>query len=176
MEQTTAKKHVVIFTQGACPSNPGPGGWSCILKFGEHRKELSGFMQETTDHRMALFAAISGLGALKESCRVTLYSASPYVVDAFEKRLPEAWKRAGWKNEKNMPIPDTDLWFILMAQIRKHDVRFVRAGQESASPESIRCKELAMSAIEEWRSINSPHDTDGELIAEGPSQKNPPKQ
>ena len=70
------RKRVNIYTDGACSGNPGPGGWAAILEFGPHRKELSGFMAGTTNNRMELFAAISGLGALKEPCIVNLYSDS----------------------------------------------------------------------------------------------------
>ena len=77
------RKRVNIYTDGACSGNPGPGGWAAILEFGPHRKELSGFMAGTTNNRMELFAAISGLGALKEPCIVNLYSDSNYLVQAF---------------------------------------------------------------------------------------------
>ena len=166
MEQAAAKRHVVIYTEGACSGNSGTGGWSCILKFGEHRKELSGFMQETTVHRMALFAAISGLGALKEPCRVTLYSDSAYLVDAFQNQRIAAWKRSNWMNENGSPVPDKDLWFILMAQTRRHDVRFLLLPEQSVPPEGMRCRELVKSAMEEWQVINSPHDDEGELMTD----------
>ena len=77
------RKQVNIYTDGACSGNPGPGGWGCILEFGPHRKEMSGFVAGTTNNRMELFAAISALGALKEPCDVCLYSDSNYLVQAF---------------------------------------------------------------------------------------------
>ena len=78
-----SRKLVTIYTDGACSGNPGPGGWAAILQFGPHEKEISGYMPGTTNNRMELFAAISGLGALKEPCNVRLYSDSAYLVNAF---------------------------------------------------------------------------------------------
>ena len=164
MQQSPSRKHVIIYTDGACSGNPGPGGWACVLKFGEHRKEMNGYMQETTNNRMELFAAISALGALKEPCRVTLYSDSSYLVDAFEKHWIEGWRRANWVRKDGTPVPNKDLWFILMAQARKHEIQFVHVAGHSKNEENNRCDELARSAIEEWRVINSPHDEDGQLI------------
>ena len=90
-------KCVNIYTDGACSGNPGPGGWGAILEFGPHRKELSGYIAGTTNNRMELFAAISALGALKEPCNVKLYSDSSYMVQAFNDRWIENWKKNGWK-------------------------------------------------------------------------------
>ena len=88
----TPRKKVNIYTDGACSGNPGPGGWAAILEFGKHRKEISGYMAGTTNNRMELFAAISGLGALKEPCDVTLYSDSNYLVQAFNDHWIDGWK------------------------------------------------------------------------------------
>ena len=76
-------KEVLIYTDGACSGNPGPGGWAAILRYGEHMKEMSGSQPQTTNNRMEVFAAIQALGALKQPCRVTLCSDSAYLVNAF---------------------------------------------------------------------------------------------
>ena len=81
----------------ACSGNPGPGGWAVILQYGPHRKEMSGYIAGTTNNRMELFAAISGLGALKEPCNVNLYSDSNYLVQAFNEHWIDNWKKNGWK-------------------------------------------------------------------------------
>lgn len=85
----------LIFTPTVpCSGNPGPGGWGCILEFGPHRKEMSGYMAGTTNNRMELFAAISALGALKEPCDVKLYSDSAYLVNAFNEHWIDGWRSA----------------------------------------------------------------------------------
>ena len=156
--ETQPRKKVNIYTDGACSGNPGPGGWGCILEFGPHKKELSGFMEGTTNNRMELFAAISGLGALKEPCDVTLYSDSNYLVQAFNDHWIDGWKRRGWKTSNGTPVENQDLWAILLLQTRKHNVRFVKVKGHADHPQNNRCDELATSAIKEWRRINALDD------------------
>ena len=78
-----------MYTDGACSGNPGPGGWGTVLMFGEHKKEISGFMPDTTNNRMELFAAVQGFTALKQPCAVTLYSDSAYLVNAFKQNCSQ---------------------------------------------------------------------------------------
>jgi len=146
-----AKKQVNIYTDGACSGNPGPGGWAAILEFGPHKKELSGYMASTTNNRMELFAAISGLGALKEPCQVNLYSDSSYLVNAFNDHWLDGWKKNGWKNSRGAPVENQDLWFILLAQTRKHAVTFIKVKGHADDPYNNRCDELARAAIDEYR-------------------------
>ena len=152
MEQNLKK--VNIYTDGACSGNPGPGGWAAILEFGPHKKEISGSMPGTTNNRMELFAAISGLGALKEPCDVTLYSDSNYLVQAFNDHWIDNWKRNGWKTSGGSPVENQDLWFILSAQIKKHNVTFIKVKGHADHPENNRCDELARNAIAEFRRMN----------------------
>ena len=149
------RKKVNIYTDGACSGNPGPGGWGCILEFGPHRKELSGYMAGTTNNRMELFAAISALGALKEPCDVTLYSDSNYLVQAFNEHWIENWKQKGWKKSDGQPVENQDLWFILLVQTKKHHVTFIKVKGHSNPPETARGDELARAAIDEYRRINT---------------------
>ena len=107
MSEAQPRKKVNIYTDGACSGNPGPGGWGCILEFGPHTKELSGYMAGTTNNRMELFAAISGLGALKEPCDVTLYSDSNYLVQAFNDHWIDGWQRRGWKTSSGTPFSNS---------------------------------------------------------------------
>ena len=116
MTEARPRKQVNIYTDGACSGNPGPGGWGCILEFGPHRKEMSGYMAGTTNNRMELFAAISALGALKEPCDVKLYSDSAYLVNAFNEHWIDGWKKRGWKTAAGQAVENQDLWFILLAQ------------------------------------------------------------
>src|SRR5215470_16158761 len=95
-------KRVVIYTDGACVGNPGPGGYGVVLIHGERRKELSGGFRMTTNNRMEILACVAGLQALKEPCEVTIYSDSQYVVNAMTKAWALNWKKRGWKRtEKN---------------------------------------------------------------------------
>lgn len=153
-----ARKHVNIYTDGACSGNPGPGGWAAILEFGPHTKEISGYMAGTTNNRMELFAAISGLGALKEPCDVTLYSDSSYLVQAFNEHWIEGWMKKGWRTSNNTAVENQDLWFILQAQTRKHHVEFVKVKGHADHPQNNRCDELARAAICEFRRINAMED------------------
>ena len=147
-------KKVNIYTDGACSGNPGPGGWGAILEFGPHIKEMSGFMAGTTNNRMELFAAISALGALKEPCEVDLYSDSAYLVNAFNEHWIDGWKKNGWKNAAKAPVENQDLWFILLAQTKKHHVNFCKVKGHADNPRNNRCDELARAAIDEFRRLN----------------------
>ena len=158
MSETRPRKKVNIYTDGACSGNPGPGGWGCILEFGPHTKELSGYMAGTTNNRMELFAAISGLGALKEPCDVTLYSDSNYLVQAFNDHWIDGWQRRGWKTSGGTPVENQDLWAILLLQTRKHNVQFVKVKGHADHPQNNRCDELATGAIKEFRRINAMED------------------
>lgn len=144
------KKLVHVYTDGACSGNPGPGGWAAILKFGEHEKELSGNMHHTTNNRMELFAVISALGALKQSCRVQVYSDSAYVVNAFEKGWLDAWVQRGWKTADNKPVENQDLWTLLLLTIRKHqhEVTFHKVPAHQDHPENNRCDALAKAEVQ----------------------------
>lgn len=139
---------VEIYTDGACSGNPGPGGWAAILKFGPHQKEISGNMSHTTNNRMELFAVISGLGALKQSCKVEVYSDSTYVVNAFNQNWIESWQKRGWKTSDNKPVENQDLWRLLLITMRKHDVSFHKVPGHQDHAENNRCDELARSEVQ----------------------------
>ena len=144
---TQALRRIDLYTDGACSGNPGPGGWAAILKFGHHVKELSGSMPHTTNNRMELFAVISGLGALKESCQVAVHSDSTYVVDAFNKKWVDNWNSNGWKTADKKPVENQDLWRLLLLTMRKHQVTFHKVPAHADHPENNRCDELAKAAI-----------------------------
>jgi len=116
------KKTVTIYTDGACSGNPGPGGWGAILCYQGVEKELSGGAAQTTNNRMELLGVISALQALKEPCRVELYSDSKYVVDALEKGWAESWKKRGWIKSDKKPALNVDLWETLLELCDKHEL------------------------------------------------------
>ena len=137
-------KEVSIYTDGACRGNPGRGGWGAILVYGKYEKELSGGERETTNNRMELTAAIEGLSALREPCKVTLYSDSKYVVDAFLLGWVESWRAAGWRRGKDK-LKNPDLWEKLYALTEIHEVEFIWVKGHAGHDYNERCDILATS-------------------------------
>lgn len=158
MTQTTEqpKKKVLLYTDGACSGNPGPGGWAAVLSFGSRTKELSGHMPSTTNNRMEVFAVISGLGALKEPCVVEVFSDSAYTVNAFTQHWLDNWQRNGWLTSEKKPVENTDLWKLLLQiiKMKKHEVTFHKVKGHAEDPLNNRCDELARAAIREYRRLN----------------------
>ena len=145
------KKQVDIYTDGACSGNPGPGGYGTILSYKGTEKELSGGEANTTNNRMELTAVIVGLQALKESCEVTLYSDSKYVIDAIEKGWVYKWKSNGWMRNKKEPALNPDLWEKLLDLLEKHSVKFVWVKGHAGNPKNERCDRLAVAAAEKYK-------------------------
>ncbi|MEM6461478.1 MAG: ribonuclease HI [Pseudomonadota bacterium] len=143
-------KHVEVFTDGACSGNPGPGGWGAILRFGRIEKELSGGEQNTTNNRMELTAAIAALNALKERCRVDLYTDSSYVKDGIVGWI-EGWKRNGWKTASRKPVKNIDLWQALEEARNRHEVSWHWLKGHAGHPENERADELARRAMEPFK-------------------------
>lgn len=145
------KKEVTIYTDGACSGNPGPGGWGAILQYRGKEKELSGGESPTTNNRMELLAAISALEALKEPCKVTLYSDSKYVTDAVEKGWARSWRAKGWKKSDKTPAKNPDLWERLLKLLEVHDVKFVWVKGHAENVYNNRCDELAVKESKSLR-------------------------
>ncbi len=140
-------KQVEIYTDGACSGNPGPGGWGAVLIYGDKRRELTGYEPVTTNNRMELAAAIGALRALKEPCRVVLYSDSAYLVNAFRQDWLGKWQRNGWLNSKKEPVENQDLWQELLVLSRHHQVEWTKVKGHAGHELNERCDELARSAI-----------------------------
>ena len=138
-------KTVTIYTDGACSGNPGPGGWGAILLYGQHRKELSGGADNTTNNRMELTGVIEALSLLKEPCTVDLYSDSRYVVDALEKGWAVSWRRRGWVKGDKKPALNPDLWEKLLDLAAVHTLRCHWVKGHAANPNNNRCDELAVA-------------------------------
>ena len=139
-------KTVVIYTDGACSGNPGPGGWGAVLRYGQHEKELSGGEASTTNNRMELLAVISALEQLKEPCAVELYSDSKYVIDALEKGWVWGWKKRGWVKSDKKPALNADLWERLLPLIRTHEMHYHWVRGHADNPDNERCDRLAVAA------------------------------
>jgi ribonuclease HI len=140
-------KEVIIYTDGACSGNPGPGGWGVVLLYGKHRKEMSGSEENTTNNRMELKAAVEALKALKEPCKVKLYSDSAYMVNCFQQGWYKGWIKNGWKNSKKQPVENQDLWKELLALMDVHQVEYIKVKGHADNELNNRCDELATSAI-----------------------------
>ncbi|TKT81151.1 ribonuclease HI [Aquamicrobium sp. LC103] len=135
-------KSVEIFTDGACSGNPGPGGWGAILRYNGVVKELSGGEADTTNNRMELLAAISALEALREPCKVDLYTDSNYVRDGISGWI-EGWKRNGWKTAAKKPVKNAELWQALDEARKRHKVTWHWVKGHAGHPENERADELA---------------------------------
>ena len=141
------RKRVTLYTDGACSGNPGAGGWGAILLFGEHRRELSGGEEETTNNRMELTAVIEGLERLKYPCDVDVFSDSAYTVNGFAKGWVYDWEKSGWKKADHKPVLNDDLWKRLLSLTRTHGVVFHKVKGHADNELNNRCDELARSAI-----------------------------
>ncbi|MGC9356895.1 MAG: ribonuclease HI [Anaerolineae bacterium] len=136
------RKHVVIYTDGGALGNPGPGGYGVVLKYGEHRRELSGGFRLTTNNRMELLAAIKGLEALKQPCDVTLYTDSKYVINGITKGWAARWRANNWMRNRKDKALNPDLWGRLLELCETHKVTFVWVKGHSGVEENERCDEL----------------------------------
>jgi ribonuclease HI len=143
------EKKIIIYTDGACSGNPGKGGWGTLLIYGQTTKEISGYDPATTNNRMELMAAIRGLEALKEPCRVELYSDSAYLVNAINEGWLTRWVKNGWKTAAKKPVENIDLWQDILKLIRLHRVTFHKVKGHSDNPYNNRCDELARMAIKD---------------------------
>ena len=139
-------KIVTIYTDGACQGNPGPGGYGVVLIYDKHRKELSGGFQLTSNNRMELMAAIMGLAALKNPCRVTLYTDSQYLTNAMTKGWVERWQAHGWMRNSREKALNHDLWEQLLSQCRRHAVEFIWVRGHANNVENERCDLMAREA------------------------------
>lgn len=140
-------KTVIIYTDGACSGNPGPGGWGCLLLYGEEKRELCGGEPLTTNQRMELQAAIAALQALKQPCQVQLYSDSAYLVNAFRQKWLEKWQKNGWKNSKKEPVVNQDQWQELLRLTAIHQIEWLKVKGHHGDQYNERCDELARAAI-----------------------------
>jgi ribonuclease HI len=114
---------VVIYTDGACKGNPGPGGWGAWLRSGTHERELFGGEAETTNNRMELTAVIEALRALKRPCEVALYTDSQYVRQGISDWI-QSWKRNGWRTSAKKPVANADLWRALDDESARHRIQW----------------------------------------------------
>ncbi len=160
-----ALKCVEAYTDGACIGNPGPGGYAAVLRHGAHQRVLSGGYRKTTNNRMELLAAVKALEALKEKCKVTLYSDSQYVVRMMQGQWPQKWRAHGWWRSRKERASNPDLWAALVDLCDAHEVEFVWVRGHAGNADNERCDRLAMSAALQ---ADLPPDEGYELASEVP--------
>jgi len=140
------KKHVKIYTDGACSGNPGAGGWGAILVYGDKEKEIFGGEKETTNNRMELMAVISALELLKEPCMVDVYSDSTYVLKGISEWMP-SWKARGWKTADKKPVKNVEYWQRLEKAAHSHKINWHWVKGHNGHDMNERADELARKAI-----------------------------
>lgn len=141
-------KEVTIYTDGGCISNPGgPGGYAALLRFGKYEKKVRGAHPETTNNQMEIMAAVAGIEALSEPCKVQLYSDSMYLVNGMSKWIA-GWLKNDWKTQRG-PVKNMGLWKRLKAAAELHEVEWLWVKGHSGNPDNERADELATKAREE---------------------------
>ena len=138
---------VIIYTDGACSGNPGPGGWGAILMYNGNKKEISGAKNNTTNNVMELTAALEGLKMLKFPCEVELYSDSAYLVNGFSQGWIYNWVKKGWKTSGKEPVKNKEIWQEIYKMTQIHKVKFVKVKGHADNEFNNRCDELARNAI-----------------------------
>ena len=147
---TDARPHVVIYTDGACKGNPGPGGWGALLLSNSHEKELFGGEPSTTNNRMELTAVIEALNALKRPCTVEIHTDSVYVRDGIMKWI-HGWKRNGWRTADKKPVKNAELWQELLDAESRHEVRWHWVKGHSGHAENDRVDALACAEADKQK-------------------------
>ena len=148
-----SRSKVVVYTDGACSGNPGPGGWGAVIIYSENDiREISGGEKHTTNQRMEMKAAVEALSRIKEPSRVEVYSDSAYLVNAFKQGWLEKWKVNGWRNTKKREVDNRDLWEELNRWCNYHRVEWIKVKGHSNDYYNEKCDSLAREAIPEEES------------------------
>ncbi len=143
-------KTVIVYTDGACSGNPGPGGWAAVLRYGDHELELSGGEPDTTNNRMELQGVIEALRKLKRRCHVQIHTDSRYVADGIQSWIPK-WKRNGWRTASGSEVKNRDLWEVLDHETQRHDIDWVWVKGHADNPMNERVDRLAVAASQAAR-------------------------
>ena len=139
------RKNVILYTDGACSGNPGPGGYAAILIYKGMEKEISGGEPNTTNNKMEIMAVVKGLEMLKEPCNVTIYSDSAYVVNSIEMGWIFNWQKNNWKKKDKSSVKNIELWEEMLKLLKIHNVKFVKVKGHSDNEYNNRCDKLAVS-------------------------------
>ena len=142
---------VIIYTDGACSGNPGPGGWGAILMYKGTVKEISGGMKDTTNNQMELTAPIEALKLLKRPCKVKIDSDSAYLINAFKEGWIYNWQKNGWKTANKQDVKNKELWEAIYSFTKIHEIEWIKVKGHSDNEYNNRCDEMAVDAIKKFK-------------------------
>lgn len=145
------KPFVLIYTDGACSGNPGPGGWGALLTWNKQEKEISGGEPETTNNRMEMRAIIEALKALTKPCRVEIRSDSALIVNTFKKGWIGNWLKKGWKKADKKPVENQDLWKEMLKALEPHEVTWTKVKGHADDERNNRVDQLAVEASKRYQ-------------------------
>lgn len=146
------KQEVIVFTDGACSGNPGPGGWGALLQWNGKEKEISGGASRTTNNRMEMRAVIEALKALKRPCIVKIHSDSALIINTFKQNWINSWIKRGWKKANKKPVENQDLWQEMLTAMQPHEVYWIKVKGHSGNPRNERVDALAVEASKRFQS------------------------
>jgi ribonuclease HI len=144
------KPEVIVYTDGACSGNPGPGGWGAILKWNGTEKELSGGHPQTTNNRMEMQAVIEALKALKKTCLVKIHSDSALIINAFEQNWIKNWQKRGWRKSNKKPVENKELWQEMLKAMEPHEVVWVKVKGHAGIELNERADQLAVAESQKF--------------------------
>lgn len=148
-------KKVVVYSDGGCHGNPGPGGWAAVLRYGKHVRELRGGVPATTNNRMELQAAIEALSLLKEPCVVDFHTDSEYVRNGITRWI-KGWKQNGWRTSAKQPVKNADLWQALDLATARHHIEWHWVKGHAGNELNERCDALVQLAIADVKAAHTP--------------------
>lgn len=145
------RKTVIVFTDGACSGNPGPGGWGVLLQWNGEEKELTGGADHTTNNRMEMRAVIEALNAINQPCHVKIHSDSALIVNAFKQGWIDSWQKRGWKKADKKPVENQDLWKEMLEAMKPHKVEWIKVKGHADNVRNNRVDALAVEASKRFQ-------------------------
>jgi len=143
-------KEVILYTDGACSGNPGPGGWGALLIWNGTEKELYGGEANTTNNRMEMMAIIEGIRALREKCHVKIHSDSALIINAFNQHWITNWQKSGWRKSNKKPVENQDLWKEMLRVMAPHKVDWIKVKGHSTNELNNRVDRIAVAASKQF--------------------------
>lgn len=137
---------VIVYTDGACSGNPGPGGWAALLQWNGKEKEISGGEPNTTNNRMEMHAIIEALKTLKKPCRVHIHSDSALIINTFQQNWIGGWQKRGWKTAQKKSVKNQDLWEAMLKVMKQHTVKWIKVKGHADDERNNRVDALAVAA------------------------------
>lgn len=151
MSADSPKDVVIVYTDGACSGNPGPGGWAALLQWNQQEKELTGGAPDTTNNRMEMRAVIEALKALTRPCHVKIHSDSALIINAFTQGWIDAWLKRNWKKADKKPVENQDLWEEMLTAMQPHDVEWIKVKGHADNERNNRVDRLAVVASKKFQ-------------------------